>query len=50
METLERDACVFEGRELADGAELCQGDECRVCVDGRLTEWKEICCPRMLDE
>jgi|GEM_PF-2338723 len=50
METLEKESCLFEDREYSDGAELCQGDECKVCVDGRLTEWQELCCPHMVED
>jgi len=50
METKEKESCTFQGREYAAGTEVCQDDDCRVCVDGRLTEWRELCCPRMIDE
>jgi hypothetical protein len=50
METSQKESCMFEGKEYAADAEVCRGDDCRVCVDGRMTEWKELCCPRMLDE
>ena len=50
MKTREKENCSFDGKEYAADSEVCRGGECRVCVDGRLTEWRELCCPHMIDE
>jgi hypothetical protein len=33
---MEKNDCIFEGKEYPDGQELCMGDQCIHCDDG---EW-----------
>lgn len=42
METLVSESCLFEDHRYSDGVEPCQNDECKVCVDGRFTEWRKF--------
>jgi len=32
---MEKSGCVFEGKEYPDGYELCAGDQCIQCDDGK---------------
>lgn len=50
METKGKESCIFQGREYVADSEICQGEDCKVCVDGRLTDWRELCCPHMIEE
>jgi|GEM_PF-1218806 hypothetical protein len=34
---MEKNMCIFEGKEHADGSELCDAIRCMVCKDG---EWR----------